>query len=71
MRRIKKITWCLLILTVLLMMPLSVSAKTGKGINIKKTFAKGTSVELSRKKYDRNKDGYLSRVIENRMGRVF
>lgn len=71
MKKIKKMTWCLLILVALLMVPLSVSAKTDKGINIKKTFVKGICVELSQEKYDKNQDGYLSKKEINNIKKLY
>ena len=61
MRNIIKSMIFVIALSVLLTAPQSVSAKTGKGISIEKTFAKGTRDEISRKVYDKNQDGYLSK----------
>lgn len=57
-----KVMLCIMFLSVLLIVPQSVNAKSGKEINIKKTFAKGTGEEIRRKKYDRNQDGYLNQT---------
>ena len=61
MKNIIKSMIFVIALSVLLTAPQSVSAKTGKGISIEKTFAKGTRDEISRKVYDKNQDGYLSK----------
>ena len=61
MKKIIKGMLCIIALFVLLTAPQSVSAKTGKGISIEKTFAKGMRDEIKRKVYDKNQDGYLSK----------
>ena len=61
MKKFVKLMLCIMFLSVLLGAPQSVSAKTNKGINIKKTFAKGIRYEMSRKVYDKNQDGYLDK----------
>ena len=60
MNKFVKLVLCIMVLSVLLGAPQSVSAKAEKGINIKKTFSKAIGEEMSRQKYDKNQDGYLS-----------
>lgn len=56
-----KVMICMIILSALLIMPQSVSAKSHKGINIKKTFVQGLCEEMGEEFYDKDQDGYLSK----------
>ena len=56
-----KLVLCVMVLSVFLIMPDVVNAKSGKGYNIRNTFSGTIRFEIKVKKYDRNQDGYLSK----------
>ena len=60
MKKFVKLMLCIMFLSVLLAAPQSVSAKSIKGINIKKTFG-NCRYWLEGRNCDKNKDGYLSK----------
>ena len=61
MNKFVKLVLCIMVLSILLAAPQSVSAKTKQGINIKTTFSKAMGEEMSRQKYDKDQNGYLSK----------
>ena len=56
-----KLVLCIMILSVFLIASDSVNAKQRRGYNIKNTFSGSIRYKIKVKKYDRDKDGYLSR----------
>ncbi len=60
-RNLGKIVLCLLVLSVVLIVPQTVNAKSNKGISIKENFG-NYKYALRKKERDKNQDGYLSKA---------